>query len=76
MGPFLYSGVQAEWTRCAITVLEEPTQKASEDEEAIQSLNCLLPAHHQTGETPLGLVNRKLCTFLRTFSGAFLLDQG
>ena len=45
-------------------------------EEVPQSVNCLLPAQHQTDETPEGQVNRKLCTFLWTFSGASLLDQG
>ena len=76
MGAPLCSGVQAEWTSCTITILEEPTQKSSEIEEASQSENCLLLAQHQTGETPLGWVNRKLCAFQRMFSGASLLDQG
>ena len=31
---------------------------------------------HQTGETPLGWVNRKLHAFIQTFSGASLLDKG
>ena len=76
MGASLCPGVLAEQTRCTTTVLEEPTQKASENEEVPQSANCLLSAQHQTGETPLGQVNRKFCAFLRTFSGAPLLDQG
>ena len=76
MGPPLCSGAWAEQTRCATTILEEPTQKVCENEEVPQSVNYLLPAQHQTGETPLGQVNRKLCAFLRMFSGAFLLDQG
>ena len=76
LGAPLCSGVWAEQTRCTTTVLEEPTQKASENEEAPQSVKCLPPAQHQTGETPLGQVNRKLCVFLRMFSGASLLDQG
>ena len=63
------------WPRCA-TTMEEPTQKVSENEEMPQSANCLPPAQHQTGETPLGWINRKLCAFLRMFSGASLLDQG
>ena len=42
-GP-LCSGLQAEWTRCATTSLEEPTWKESENEEAPQSVNCLLLA--------------------------------
>ena len=33
-----------------------------------QSVNCPLPAQHQTGETPLGWVNKKLCAFIQTFS--------
>ena len=63
-------------TMCTTTILEEPTQNASENEEAPKSVNCLPPAQHQTGETPLEWVNRKLCAFLRMFSGASLLDQG
>ena len=35
-----------------------------------------VPAQHQTGETPLRWVNRKLHTFLRMFSGASLPDPG
>ena len=75
MGAPLCSGVQAEQTRYATTILEEPIWKASENEEAPQSAKCLLPAQCQTGETPLGWVNRKFCAFLRTFSRASLLDQ-
>ena len=75
MGAPLCSGVQAEWTRCATTILEEPTWRTSENEEAPQSVKCLPLVQHQTGETPLGQVNRKLHMFLRTFSGASLLDQ-
>ena len=75
MGAPLCSGVQAEWTRCATTILEEPTQKASGNEKVWQSAKCLPPAQHKTGETPLGWVNRKLCAFLRMFSGASVLDQ-
>ena len=67
MGGPLCSGVQAEQTRCATTVLQEPTQNASENEEAPQSVRCLLLAKHQTGKTPLGQVNRKFYTFLRMF---------
>ena len=76
MGAPLHSGVWAEQTRCATTILEEPTQKASENERVPQSAKCLPPAQCQTGETPLGQVNRKLHVFLRMFSGASLLDQG
>ena len=76
MGAFLYTSVWAEQTRCATTVLEEPTQKVRGNEKAPQSAKCLPLAQHQTGETPLGWVNRKLCAFLRTSSRASLLDQG
>ena len=68
--------VQAEQTRCATTILEEPTQKVSENEKLPQSVKCLPLAQCQTGETPLGQVNRKFHAFLRMFSGASLLDQG
>ena len=76
MGAPLYTGVQAEQTRCTIIILEEPTQKASENEKVPQTERCLLLGQHQRGKTPLGWVNRKLCSFLRTFSGASFLDQG
>ena len=76
MGVPLCSGVQAEQTSCATTTLEKMTQKESENEEAPKNVNSLPLAQHQTGETPLGWVNRMLCAFLRTFSGASLLDQG
>ena len=67
--------VWTEWARCATTALEEQTLTESETGEAPQSVNCLLLAQHQTDETPLGWVNRKLYAFLWTFSGASLLDQ-
>ena len=76
MGAPLCSGVRAEQTRCTNNTLEEPTQKVSENEEGPKSAKCQLLAQHQTGETPLGQVNRKLHAFLRMFSGASLLDQG
>ena len=76
MGAPLCSGVQAEQTRCATTILKEPTQKASETEEVPQSAKCLPPAQCQTGETPLGWVNRKFHAFLGMLARAFLLDQG
>ena len=72
MGAPLCTGVQAEWTRCATTILEEPTQKVSENEKVPQSAKCLPLAQHQTGETPLGQVNRKLHAFSRTFSQSLL----
>ena len=76
MGAPLYSGVQAEQMRYTTTILEEPTQKVSENKEAQQSVKCLPLAQCQTGETPLVWVNRKLCVFQRMFSGASLIDQG
>ena len=75
MGAPLCTGVWAEWAKCAITILEEPTQKVSENEKVPQSAKCLLLAQHQTDETPLGLVNRKCHTYQRTFSGTSLPDQ-
>ena len=76
MGAPLCTCVQAEQTRCTTTILKEPTTKVSKKEKAPQSAMCLPPVQHQTGETHLGLLNRKLCTFMRTFSGASLLDKG
>ena len=60
----------------AETTLEEQTLKGSEAEEVPQSANCPLPAQHQTGENPLGWVNRKLYMFFWMFSRASFLDQG
>ena len=74
-GTPLYKVVQIEWARCATTTMEEQTLKETETEEAPQSVNCLPLAQHQADETPLGWVNRKLCTFLQTFDGASLFDQ-
>ena len=76
MGAPLCTGVQAEQLGWTTTVPEEPTWKTSEKEEAQQSAKCLPLAQCQTGETPLGQVNRKFHAFLRTFSGASLPDQG
>ena len=64
---------QARWTT---TTLEEQTPEESETEEVQQSVNCPSLAQHQKGEMPLGWVNRKLHTFIWTFSRASLLDQG
>ena len=61
--------------RCTTTTLEEQTQM-NETEEAPQSVNCLLPAQHQTGGTPLGGVNRRLCAFNWTFPRASWIDKG
>ena len=68
--------MQAKWVKCTTTTLEEQSLEGSETEEAPQSANCLPLAQHQTDETPLGWVNRKLCAFLWMFSRASLLDQG
>ena len=67
--------VQAKLTQCTSTTLEECTPVWSETEEAPQSVNCLSLTQQQTTETPLGLVNRKLCAILWMFSRACLLDQ-
>ena len=37
-----------------------------ENKNVPKSAKCLPPAQHQTGETPLGQANRKLCMFMRT----------
>ena len=63
MGAPLCSTVQAEWTKCTTTIMEEPTQEVSENERAPQSAKCLRSAQHQADETPLGWVNRRLCAF-------------
>ena len=73
-GTHLCTVVQAKWARCTTSTLEEQTQK-SETEKAPQSVNCPLLTQHQTCETPLGKVNRKICAFIWTFSGTSKLDQ-
>ena len=75
-GTPLFMVVWAKQARCTTTTLEEQTPEGSETEEAPQSANCPSLAQHQTGETPLGWVNRKLCAFMWTFSRASLLEQG
>ena len=70
-GTHLCMVVQAKWARCTTTTLEEQTQK-SETEEVPQSVNCPLPAQHQTGETPLGWVNRRLWCIHLDVSQSFL----
>ena len=67
--------VQVKWARWTTTTLEEQTQK-SETEEAPQSVNCLSLAQHQTGKTPLGWVNRRLCAFIQIFPRASWIDKG
>ena len=59
--------VQAKQARCTTIILEEQTQK-SETEEAPQGVNCPLLVWHETGKTPLGLVNRRPCAFIQTFA--------
>ena len=76
MGAPLCSGVGAEWTMCTTTILEEPTWETRENKKAPQSGNCLLLIKFQTGECPLGWVDRKLCALLRMFLGASLLHHG
>ena len=61
----------AKQARCTATTLEEQTLEGSETEEVPQSANCPLLAQHQTGETPLGWVYRKLQSFMWTYSRAF-----
>ena len=67
--------VQAKQARCTTTTLEEQTQK-SEAEEVPQSASCLLPAQHQTGETPLRWVKRRFHAFIWMFPRASLIDKG
>ena len=66
----------AKWSRCTTTTLEEQTPEESETEEVLQTADCPLLSQPQTGETPLGWVNRKLHVYMWTFSGASWLDQG
>ena len=68
--------VEAMWARWTTTAIKKQTPEGSETEEAPQSVNFLSPAQHQTGKSPLGWVNRKLCVFMWKFSGAFWLDKG
>ena len=75
MGTPLCTGVQTEGIRCSTTVLEEPTQRVSENEKVSQSAKCLPLVQCQTGENPLRQDNRKLHAFLKTFSRASLPDQ-
>ena len=75
-GTLLCTVVNAKWARCTNTALEEQTPERSETEESPQSANCSLLAQHQTDETPLGWVNRKLHAFMWTFSRASWLDKG
>ena len=68
--------MQSKWEGCTTTTLEKQTPEESETEETPQSVNCLLLAQHQTDETPLGWVNRKLHAFFWMFPGVSLLEQG
>ena len=74
--PPLCMVMQAKWVQCTPTTLEKQTPERSETEEVPQSVNCLLLAQQQRGETPLGWVNRKRCAILQTFSRVSMLDQG
>ena len=65
-----------KWARCTTTTQEEQTPEGSETEKVPQRLNCPLPVQHQTGETPLGWVNRELRAFIRVFLKASVLDKG
>ena len=67
--------VQAKQARCTNATLEEQTQK-SEIEDVPQSVNCPPLAQHQTGETPLGWVNRRPHAFIQMFPGASWVDKG
>ena len=49
-----------KWARCTTTTLEVQILEGSETEKAPQSGSCPLPPQYQTGETPLGWVNRGL----------------
>ena len=62
--------------QCPIIALEEQTLEGSETEEVSQNANCQLLAQHQTGETPLGQLNRKLYALLWIFSRASWIDKG
>ena len=73
-GTHLCMVVQAKKARCTNTTLEEQTQN-SETEEVPQSVNCLSLAQCQTGWTPLGWVNRRLCAFIQTFPRASWIDK-
>ena len=66
-GTPLYTVVWSKWARCTTTTLKEQTPEGSETEEVPQSMNCPSPAQHQTGKSPLGLVNRKLCIHVDIF---------
>ena len=68
--------VWAKQASCTMTTLEEQTPEESETEKVPQSVSCLSLAQCQTGETPLGSVNRRLCAVIRIFPRASLLDKG
>ena len=68
--------VHAKQARCITTTLEEQTLQKSMIEKTPQSANCLSLAQHQTGESSLGWVNRRLHAFIQTSPRAPLLDKG
>ena len=74
--PYICTVVQAKWARCTNNAPEEQTPEVNETEEGPHSVNCPSLAQHQTGETPLEQVNRKLHAFMWMFSGASWLDKG
>ena len=75
-GTYMCTVVQAKWSRCTNTALEEQTPEGSKTKYMPQSANCPSLAQHQTGETSLGWVNRKLCVFMWMFSRASWIDKG
>ena len=68
--------VQVKQARSANITLDEQTLEGSETVEVPQGGNCPLLAQHQTGETSLGQVNRKLHALMWMFLGASWLDKG
>ena len=74
-GTPLCTVIWTEQVGCATTTLEEQTPDRSETEKVPQSVDCLPVTQQQTGETPLGWVNRKLCVVLKTYSRDSMLDQ-
>ena len=68
--------VQAKQARCTNSTLQEPTQEENETEEVPQNVNYPSLAQQQSGETLLGLVNRKLCASMQMFPRASWLDKG
>ena len=57
----------AKQARCTTTTLEVKSLEGSETHKVPQSVSSPSPAQHQTGETPIGWVNRGLWAFIRMF---------